>query len=150
MKHLWLLAVLIPLAQAEHVIVRPTEIHGVLVNPGQGNPSLQTIKGRAAVPGSPMFRSRSPRAARSGGGETRFSRDYDRILPLALGHARAREGKGPLGDSRHRAPTGAVAWPDAGNPPDALRSAASTARVVSQFRSAARQCRLRGDLGAGF
>ena len=34
MNHLWLLAALVPLAHAEHVIVRPTEVHGILVNPG--------------------------------------------------------------------------------------------------------------------
>ena len=51
MKHLWLLAVLIPLAQAEHVIVRPTEIHGVLVNPGMGITTFQRYNGEPLYPG---------------------------------------------------------------------------------------------------
>ena len=51
MKYLWLLAAFIPLAQAEHLIVRPAEIHGVLVNPGMGITTFQRYNGEPLYPG---------------------------------------------------------------------------------------------------
>jgi len=51
MNRLWLLAALVPLAHAEHVIVRPTEIHGILVNPGMGITTFQRYNGEPLYPG---------------------------------------------------------------------------------------------------
>ena len=51
MKRLWLLAALAALAQAEHVVIRPTEIHGVLVNPGMGITTFQRYNGEPLYPG---------------------------------------------------------------------------------------------------